>query len=317
LSSAVSIDTNGSAAAIRSIGASAQSQARTRWWVEALVIAWLCWIYDAITNLAPLRLHAAISHAQGVLHLERTLHLDPELALDRWLAGHHTLGLILSDYYDNAHFVVTLALLGWLWWRRADIYGPLRNVLVLVNVLAFIVFWRYPVAPPRMLVHMGFTDVVASTHAFGSWHTGALASQANQLAAMPSLHIAWAAWCTLALWRISERRWVRALAVLYPCLTALAVLATGNHFVLDLVGGLVTLAVAVAAVWLVALCRELSRIRMRRARVRRRVVHRHPELGQLKLGSAVLHQLDRPSVPHVTNLLRSSGPGRLGGPPQR
>ncbi len=58
-------------------------------------------------------------------------------------------------------------------------------------MLAFVVFWRYPVAPPRMLP--GFTDVVASTHAFGSWHTGALASQANQLAAMPSLHIAWAA----------------------------------------------------------------------------------------------------------------------------
>ena len=99
---------------------------------------------------------------------------------------------------------------------------------MLVNVLAFIVFWFYPVAPPRML--KGFTDVVASTGAFGSWHTGALASQANQLAAMPSLHIAWAAWCTLALWRISTRRWVRVLAVLYPCMTALAVLSTGNHF---------------------------------------------------------------------------------------
>jgi membrane-associated phospholipid phosphatase len=94
----------------------------------------------------------------------------------------------------------------------------------------------------------GFTDVVASTHAFGSWHTGALASQANQLAAMPSLHMAWAAWCGIALWRISERRWVRALALLYPCLTALAVVATGNHFVLDIVGGLLALALAV---WLV------------------------------------------------------------------
>ena len=75
-----------------------------------------------------------------------------------------------------------------------------------------------------------------------SWHTGALASQANQLAAMPSLHIAWAVWCTLALWQISARTWVRCLAVLYPCMTALAVLATGNHFVLDLAGGLAAIA---------------------------------------------------------------------------
>jgi hypothetical protein len=222
-----------------------------------LVIAWLLWIYDAITNLAPLRLHAALGHAQGLLHLERALHLDPELALDRWLAGHHTLGLILSDYYDNAHFVVTLGLLGWLWWARADIYRPLRNVLVVVNVLAFIVFWRYPVAPPRMLVHQGFSDVVASTHAIGSWHTGSLASQANQLAAMPSLHIAWALWCALVLWSTSKHRSLRVLAVLYPCLTAFAVLATGNHFVLDILGGALVLAAAAAIVWLASAWKEL------------------------------------------------------------
>ncbi len=219
---------------------------RSAWWVEVGVIVWLLWVYDAITNFAPLRLSVALSHAQGVLNLERALHLDPELSLDRWLAGHHTLGLILSDYYDNAHFIVTLGVLGYLWWRRADIYRPLRSSLVVVNVLAFVVFWFYPVAPPRMLD--GFTDVVASTGAFGSWHTGALASQANQLAAMPSLHMAWAAWCALAVWQISTRRWVRVLAVLYPCMTALAVLATGNHFLLDILAGLLTLAVSVLIV---------------------------------------------------------------------
>ncbi len=219
---------------------------RPRWWLEGLTIAWLCWVYDAITNLAPLRLHAALAHAQDVLDLERTLHIDPEHALDRWLAGHSTLGLVVSDYYDNAHFVVTLGLLGFLWWRRADIYRPLRNALVLVNVLAFVVFWRFPVAPPRMLP--GFVDVVASTHAVGSWHTGALASQANQLAAMPSLHIAWAAWCTVVVWRIASRRWLRALAVLYPFATAFAVLATGNHFVLDVLGGLATIAISLLLV---------------------------------------------------------------------
>ena len=114
---------------------------------------------------------------------------------------------------------------------------------MLVNVLGFLVFWRFAVAPPRMLP--GFTDVVASTHAFGSWHTGSLASHANQFAAMPSLHMAWAVWCALAVWRATERRWVRGLAVAYPCLTALAVLATGNHFLFDIFGGLAVLALAV------------------------------------------------------------------------
>jgi membrane-associated phospholipid phosphatase len=243
LSSAVTLEKPGAIAPEHAVGAVPQAQGRTHWWIEALVIVWLCWLYDATTDLAPLRLREAMGNARGVLHLEQSLHLDPELTLDRWLAGHHTLGLILSDYYDNAHFVVTLGLLGWLWWKRADLYRPLRNSLVLVNVLGIFVFWRFPVAPPRLLP--GFTDVVASTHAFGSWHSGSLASHANQFAAMPSLHMAWAAWCTLGIWRVTKRRWVRVLAVLYPCLTALAVLSTGNHFLLDILGGLAVLAAAV------------------------------------------------------------------------
>jgi hypothetical protein len=175
---------------------------RPRWWLDALVIVWLAWVYDIVANLAPLRQRAAVSHGEGLLHLERVLHVDPELALNRWLVAHHTLGTILSYYYDNAHFVVTFGLLGWLWWRRADLYRPLRNALVLVNVIGLVVFWLYPVAPPRML--RGFTDVIASSHTFGSWHTGSLASAANQFAAMPSLHMAWAAWCALVLWRLTK-----------------------------------------------------------------------------------------------------------------
>ncbi len=209
--------------------------ARSRWWLEALTVVWLCWVYDAVTNLAPLRLAPALAHGRSILAAEQSLGIAPERALDRWLAGHHTLGLLLSDYYDNAHFIVTLGLLGFLWWRRADVYRPLRNCLVLINLLAFLVFWLYPVAPPRMLG--GFTDVVATTHAIGSWHTGALASEANQLAAMPSLHIAWALWCTVAVWRASSRPALRVLAAIYPLMTAFAVLATGNHYVLDIVGG--------------------------------------------------------------------------------
>jgi hypothetical protein len=266
LSTAVQIDPRASAAPASSAAAlpQARSRTRTRWWVEALTIAWLCWVYDAITNLAPLRPHAALAHGSDILSLERSLHVDPEHALDRWLAAHHTLGALLSYYYDNAHFIVTLGLLGFLWWRRADLYAPLRNALALANVLAFAVFWLFPVAPPRMLP--GFVDVVAASHTVGSWHTGSLAAAANQLAAMPSLHIAWAVWCTLVLWQISARRWVRALAVLYPCVTGFAVLATGNHYVLDMLGGLVTIAVSVLVVRVLGARMRLPEIRGVRAR---------------------------------------------------
>jgi PAP2 superfamily protein len=272
LSSAVSIDSGGPQAAERPRASSSRAVARSRWWVELLAIGWLLFLYDAVNNLAPLRLSVALGNARGILHVERVLHIDPELTLDRWLSSHHTLGLILADYYDNAHFVVTLGLLAWLWWRRADLYRPLRNSLVLINVIGFVVFWLFPVAPPRMLD--GFTDVVASTHAFGSWHNGALASAANQLAAMPSLHMAWAGWCTVALWRMTRRRAVHALALAYPCLTALAVLATGNHFLLDIVGGLATLALSLL------LAGRASRLAGRLPLPRLRlpgVARRHPE----------------------------------------
>ena len=131
--------------------------------------------------------------------------------LDRWLAAHHTLGLVAVRLLRQRPFrghargarVVVVA---------AGRHLPAAAQLARARERArrSLVFWLYPVAPPRMLA--GFTDVVASTHAFGSWHTGALASHANQFAAMPSLHMAWAAWCTLALWRATKRAWVRALA---------------------------------------------------------------------------------------------------------
>jgi hypothetical protein len=257
---------------------------RKRLWVEVLAVAWLAWVYDAITNLAHLRLHAAVANARGVLHLEQTLHIDPEHSLDQWVAGHHTLGAVLSAYYDNAHWGLTLGLLAWLWWRRPELYRPLRNSLVLVNLLGFIVFWRYPVAPPRMLA--GFTDVISSNAVGPDFHVGALASNANELAAMPSLHMAWAAWCALALWRISSKRWVRGLALAYPCVTAFTVLATGNHFVLDLIGGLATLALALLLLRVAprALAASARRLAALRDRVAERLRRERTRLGQ---GTAV------------------------------
>lgn len=219
---------------------------RTRWWLELLVIASLTWLYDAVTNLASLREASAIGHGRDILDFERSLNIAPELSLNGWLTHHHTLGLIGSYYYDNAHFIVTFGLLGWLWWRRADIYRPLRSSLVVINLIGLAVFWLYPVAPPRMLG--GFTDVIASSNTFGSWHTGSLAADADQFGAMPSLHLAWATWCALVLWRLSSRKWVRGAAVFYPLLTAIAVVATGNHYLLDLLAGVLTATVAVLLV---------------------------------------------------------------------
>jgi hypothetical protein len=208
------------------------------------VIVWLCWVYDAINNLAPLRQAAASAHARSILHLESSIHLDPEAALVHWLAQHHTVAVWIADYYDNAHFVVTLGVVGWLWWRHPVQYRPLRTSLVLTNVIALTVFWLYPTAPPRLLDPARYPDVVASTHAFGSWHSGTLATAANQLAAVPSLHIAWAVWSAFAIWQVFRHRRGAVAVWAYPVVTAVAVMSTSNHFLFDVVAGAATLVLA-------------------------------------------------------------------------
>jgi hypothetical protein len=213
------------------------------------VIGGVLWAYDAINNLNPLRRGTAIAHAAGVFNLEVRLHLDPELSLNHWLANHLMLGRILGDYYDTAHFVVTLALLFWVWWRHPGRYWLLRNALLGVNLIGFGVFWLFPVAPPRMLVSVGFVDIVAVAHSVGAWSSGALGSQANEYAAMPSLHVAWALWCAAVVWMIRKDPLSRALAVAYAVATGFVVLATANHYFLDVIAGAAAAAMSGAGAW--------------------------------------------------------------------
>ncbi len=203
---------------------------------DLLLVAWLIWLFDAINNLAPVRQGLAERNGRGVLHFERSLGLDPEHALNTSLARHHTLSEIVVFWYENVHIVVTLAAFVWLWWRRADTRWVLRATLVIVNLIALAVFWSFPVAPPRMLTG-GYIDLVAQVHGLPVWQVGATALKSNQLCSMPSLHIAWATWSVLVVWRLTRSRWLRATAVVYPFLTTYAVMATGNHYLADAVAG--------------------------------------------------------------------------------
>jgi hypothetical protein len=220
--------------------------------VELGVIAWLFWLYDVVNNLAPTRVALAHHNARNLLSLERGLHIDIERALNRWLAGHAVLAFFATYWYFFAHVIVTFAVLAVLWWRRPDLYRRMRTPLVFVNLIAFAVFWRYPLAPPRMLTGLGYRDVVASTHAVISWDSGALVHDADQLAAMPSLHVAWALWSALSLWQMVRRPFVRALVAIYPPVTAVIVIATGNHWLLDVLAGAATFVLALGISRLIA-----------------------------------------------------------------
>jgi hypothetical protein len=241
--------------------ATATGASRPAWWVQAAVIGVGLWLYDRINDLSPIRAAAAQAHARAVLDLQAVLHLEPELPLNRWLSAHRSLGFVSGSYYDMAHLGVTFALLAWVFLRHHGPYRFLRNALVGTNAIGFLVFWAWPLAPPRLVSGAGFTDVVVLTNAIGMNTSGTGSPHANEYAAMPSLHLAYACWCVLAVWSLS-RSWVsRSLVAAHLALTTTVVLATGNHYTLDVVAGVATTAVAAGGALLVE--RALDRRRLR------------------------------------------------------
>lgn len=224
------------------------------------MVAWLGWGFDLINNFAAVRQRLAEHHGRRLLDIEHSLHLDPESALNSSLAGHHGFNHVVVFWYESVHGIVLFAVIGWLWWRRPELYSRLRAILVLATLAALAVFWAYPVAPPRMLAGPHLVDLVAVAHGLSPyWQPGSVSSDSNMLAALPSLHIAWALWSSLAVWRISRRRWVRAGALIYPLVTLYAILATGNHYVLDALAGAAVTALAALAVGAVGAVRSRRR----------------------------------------------------------
>ncbi len=180
--------------------------------------------------------HAAFAHAAQLAQAERHLHLRIEPWLNGLAAAHPPLAEAAGYYYGLLHFIITPLVLAWLYLRRRAAFGRLRSALVLTTTAANVVFWAWPVAPPR-LSEPGMTDILVTHDILGAANPHGATSLVNLYAAMPSLHVAWAAWCATAIVITSRTRW-RHLAWLYPAATTLVVLASANHFLLDAAGGL-------------------------------------------------------------------------------
>jgi membrane-associated phospholipid phosphatase len=198
-------------------------------------------------------------------------------SINDWLAMHPVLGFGASVYYIVLHGLVVGVVGLLLIWRRVPSFGLHRNALIASSSIALVVFVVYPVAPPRMLP--GYHDVAASASPlFDKLLDG---RAADQFASLPSLHVTWALWVAIAASALLRRPLLRALAWIYPALTVLDVLATGNHYLLDVITapGVVLLAYAIAG--LLALCR--------RRLAERQAAHRHaggpPDLRQVRPGA--------------------------------
>ncbi|HWC34737.1 MAG TPA: phosphatase PAP2 family protein [Mycobacteriales bacterium] len=205
---------------------------RPTWWIQVLIIVGFAWAYDEVRALHGDVVAAGLRHGRAVLHLDKVLHLNWAEPMNHWLVHHEWASDALSGYYVVMHLGMTAFTLLVLWVHGQQ-YRYHRNVLILVSLAGLGVYWLYPTAPPR-LIGAGFHDTVASTLPFAYRVETA---SANLYAAVPSLHMAWALWVTVALWSITTRWWLRVLAAFHPVVTAATVLATGNHYTLDLLAG--------------------------------------------------------------------------------
>jgi PAP2 superfamily len=214
---------------------------------EIAIILILVKGYDYVRSFAATRGGLATSAGEWVLRIERDLHILVEPRTNHWLYHHTLIQTVAAGWYQFAHLTVTLTMVAWLYWRHSEIYRRARNALVLTNVVGLVVFVVLPVMPPRLLPSGGFFDSVADS-GLGSSPKGPVA--ADQYAAMPSLHLAWATW-TAIVGILLVRRTLRWLWVAYPLLTTLVVVSTANHYLLDAVAGALVAVGAASATGLI------------------------------------------------------------------
>jgi len=184
----------------------------------------------------------ALGRSRWIWRFERSIHLPSETAIQRVFLPHPVLIEFFNLYYDTLHFTVLIACMIWLFARHREAYRRWRTTLVAFTGISLLI-QLIPVAPPRMLASTGMVDTAVLYHQ--SVYSNATGFDPDQLSAMPSVHVGWAILVAVAVITTARSRW-RWLAVLYPCLTTLAVIVTANHFWLDGIVAAVLLAAVLA-----------------------------------------------------------------------
>ncbi|MFE2986192.1 bifunctional glycosyltransferase 87/phosphatase PAP2 family protein [Streptomyces sp. NPDC059262] len=194
----------------------------------------------------------AEAHGMQVHSLEKFLHIDIEHWVNHAVAQVPWLKSFFNFYYESFHFIVPLSVLAILYVRRPAQYRWARSALGFATVLALIGFWFYPLAPPRLMPSLGFIDTLHGVQDFSKPDYGTLTALTNQYAAMPSLHFGWSLWCGLVIAILAPKWWMKAIALLHPLFTISAIIATGNHWVLDAVGGATVVGAGFALTYLLS-----------------------------------------------------------------
>jgi membrane-associated phospholipid phosphatase len=190
----------------------------------------------------------AFSNGWRVIDIEQRLTGLGELTLQGWTQSSRVLETLVSWTYWNSEFtVIGLALL-WVYLRHNASFTRFRNTILVANILGLIGYVLLPTAPPRFFTSIGFIDTVGQ---FGGLNhgSGLVELAANPYAAMPSLHAADALIVGVVLASVVRRPIFKAVWLLWPAWVWFAVMATGNHFWLDVLAGIVLALLTLALVY--------------------------------------------------------------------
>ena len=195
--------------------------------------------YEAARHAMEPNWAQAFANADRIVSAEQVLGLAWEQSLQRAFLALPDLVAALNLFYFVGHFLFTGIFFVWLYRRSRDGFRSFRDGFLAATAIAVVIHWLYPTAPPR-LAGVGLEDtlLLLSGIDIGSPSTSALS---NPVAAVPSLHAAYALGVGVGVIRFARSHLVRLGGLVYPPLVVLTIVVTGNHFVLDAVAGMAVL----------------------------------------------------------------------------
>ena len=199
--------------------------------------------YQVARGIADRNAAAAFENGLKVIDIESRANALFELSLQGLVESSHVLAVMTSWTYWLSQFTVLGTSLLWVYLRRNEVFPRFRNLVMLANVIGLAGYIALPTAPPRMFPDFGFVDTLAR---FASLNhgSGLIELASNPYAAMPSLHSADALIVSVTMALLVRRRWAKALWLAWAPWVWFSVMATGNHFWLDIAAGLLVAAIA-------------------------------------------------------------------------